>query len=427
MTWGWVEGKTAISLTALEPHHLPVLVVAPKRVAENVWEEERDLWRPDLTLAVAKGSPAARGKILAADNDVTVIGRDNVKDLDSLKHRPWRTLILDELSSFKSRGVRWKVMNRLLRQSNLQHVWGLTGTPAANGYLDLHAQVLLIDGHNHRLGNLTTYRSRYFRPGRQLPNGVIIEWILREEDGASDKIKAKLADTFLAMESDGRVKLPDITFNDVKVDLPRRARDAYRKLESELVVDLRDILGAVHTAGSAAMLSARLSQITAGFIYDDDVELNNQWTELHTEKVQAVREICEAPHEGGVMVFYRYRAEAAMLYTGLEDIGVRNISDPGAIEDWNRGRVPILLAHPASAGHGLNLQHGGHTQVWSSPTWDLEHWEQGIKRLHRQGQTHPVVVHTVLAKKSIDYLVRQRLRRKADVQDDLLAYLESPL
>jgi len=204
-------------------------------------------------------------------------------------------------------------------------------------------------------------------------------------------------------------------------------RKAYRKLSDDMVVDLRDIFGGeLHTAGNAATLTARLSQMTAGFLYVDDAELHDYaYTWLHDQKLDALAEIMEAPREGGVLVFYQYTAERDRILARFKE--AVHINEPDAIKRWDRGEVPMLVAHPASAGHGLNLQHGGHTEVWTSPTWDLEHWEQGIKRLARQGQKHPVVIHVLLAKKTIDYLVRSRLAGKARVQDDLLDYLESPV
>lgn len=421
-------GKTAASLCALEPRHLPLLVVAPKRVAEEVWDVEQELWRPDLSLAVAQGSPAARAAVLASDADIIVISWDNMGDVLTVKRdTPFRTLLLDELSGYKGRGTRWKNARKIIAKHAIEHVWGLTGTPAPNGYLDLWPQIALLDN-GQRLGkNITTYRNRYFMPGRQLPNGVIIEWNLREE--AEGRIKGLIEDICLAMETDGRVKLPEVTYNNVAVELPKDVRKAYRDLSETMVADLRDIFdGDVHTAGNAAILTSRLSQMTAGFVYVDDAELHNYaYTTLHREKVNAVREIVEAPHTGGVMVLYRFTAEAELLQAGLEGLGVHTIDEPGVIKAWNRGEVPVLLAHPASVGHGLNLQHGGHTQVWTSLPWDLELWEQGIKRLARSGQQHPVVIHTILANKSIDHLIRRRLDEKADVQDDLLAFLESPV
>lgn len=438
-------GKTAASLSALEPRHLPALVIAPKRVAENVWEAERDLWRPDLTIAVAKGDPAAREAVLHSDANVIVLGRDNLRDVLKRKRGvPFRTLILDELSGFKSRAsIRWKEARKIIKEHQIEYVWGLTGTPSPNGYLDLWPQIALLDN-GERLGkNITTYRSRYFFPGRQLPNGTIIEWHLREE--AEGHIKSKIQDICLAMATDGRIHLPEVTFNKVAVELPPAVRKAYRSLSDDLAVDLRDLFdGDIHTAGNGATLTTRLSQMTAGFIYEDarfedtgEVDEEGEpilthvnegcVTPLHAEKVNAVREIVETPHTGGVLVFYRYRWEQTMLLAGLESLGVHTIDEPDVIKKWNAGEIPVLIAHPASAGHGLNLQHGGHTAVWTSLPWDLELWEQANKRLARQGQENPVVIHMILANKSIDHLILRRVLEKADVQNDLLNFLESPL
>lgn len=421
-------GKTAVVLSALEPRHLPALVVAPKRVAENVWHVEKELWRPDLDIAVAKGSPAARAELLASEADIVVLGRDNLRDVEKVRRKtPFRTIIIDELSGFKNRAsVRWKTMRRLVVKPDVAHVWGLTGTPASNGYLDLWAQVALLDG-GERLGrNITTYRSRYFYPGRQLPNGVIIEWLMREE--SERHIKEKIEDLCLAMETDGRIKLPDVTENNLAVELPPAVRKAYRTISNELAVDLREIFGGeLHTAKSAGTLTTRLSQMAAGFVYVDDADIRDyKYTWMHNEKIDAVKEVVEASQGSPVLVFYLYQAEKEKLLEALGD-QAHTIDEADVIERWNQGEIPVLLAHPASAGHGLNLQHGGHTIVWTSPTWDLELWEQGNKRLARQGQKHPVVIHVILANKTVDHLVRKRLEDKSLVQADLLAYLESPI
>lgn len=420
-------GKTAATLSALTPDHLPVLVVAPKKVAEEVWEAENGLWRPDLTLAVAKGTPSQRDAAIRAGADITVISRDNLGDLVTAKQTPqYRTFVLDELSSFKTKtSARWKNANKIIKKYRIPHVWGLTGTPNPNGYLDLWAQIALLD-QGARLGpNLTTYRSRYFFPGRSLPSGVVIEWLLRP--GAEDKIKHQIQDICLAMATEGRIKLPEITHNHVKVDLPPAVREKYRDLKNTLVVDLQDIFGGeVHTAGTAATLTARLSQMTSGFIYVDDAETRNyEYTILHKVKIEALKDIQEFTLGANLLVFYRFRAERTMLQEAFPEAW--SIDEPNAIKKWNAGEVPMLLAHPASAGHGLNLQHGGHHIVWTSPTWDLEHWEQANKRLARQGQKHPVVIHSILANKTIDQLVAKRLEEKSEVQRDLLAFLESPI
>lgn len=425
-------GKTASTLSALEPRHLPALVVAPKRVAEEVWDVERDKWRPDLSVSVAMGEPKQRRIALNAGADITVIGRDNLRDVTDTHIKP-RTLVIDELSGYKNGGrkgsVRWKTARALITEHRIQNVWGLTGTPAPNGYLDLWGQIGLLDG-GQRLGrNLTGFRSRYFVPENTVWNGkkeVVASYALRE--GADQRIKELIEDICLAMKTDGRVKLPPMTENEIAVELPRPVREAYREFASELCVNLEELFGGtVHTAGNAAILTSRLSQMTAGFLYVDDAEINNyEHTILHTEKVKALEEIMDAPREGGVMVMYRYTAERDMILRHFGDIA-HTIDEPGVIRAWNRQEVPMLLTHPASVGHGLNLQDGGHTQVWTSPTWDLEHWEQGIKRLARQGQKHPVVIHIILAKRSIDHLIRKRVADKSATQQDLLAFLESPI
>lgn len=428
----WLDmglGKTAATLTALEPRHLPCLVVAPKRVAEHVWPHETALWRPDLTCLVASGTPTQRKAALGRVGPAIVaLGRDNLRDaLLAPREHPFRTVVLDEMSGFKTKSsVRWRAAATYIRKHRVPHVWGLTGTPSPNGFLDLWGQIALLD-EGQRLGkNLTTYRSRYFSPGRQLASGVIIEWLLRP--GAADQIKAALQDLVLAMGTEGRIALPDVTYNDIGVELPPKVREVYRTFERDLVVDLKDLFGGeVHTAANAATMTARLSQVTSGFMYVDEAATRgNAYTELHTAKLDALREIVEAAQGSPLLVFYRFTAERDIIAKAFPKL-VWTIDDKDVFTRWNQGEVPILLAHPASAGHGLNLQHGGHTVVWTSPTWNLEHYQQANKRLARQGQTHPVVIHHLLASKTIDHLVRRRLAAKAATQLDLLQYLDSPV
>jgi SNF2 family DNA or RNA helicase len=423
-------GKTATALAALEPRHFPVLVVAPKRVAETVWDVEQEIWRPDLgvgAVARAMGSPAERARSLASGAPVTTIGRDNFKDVAALgKKAPWRTLIIDELSGYKGRGARWKQMRDYIRNTGIPHVWGLTGSPAPNGLLDLWPQIALLDN-GARLGkNITAYRSRYFYPGRQLPNGTIIEWILRPE--AKDHIYALIEDITLSMQSEGKIELPGLTWNKVPITMPPKSQKVYRKIAADLCVDMSEIFGSgeIHTAASAGVLTSKLSQILAGFLYVDDADIRQyQYQEMHLEKIEAVKSVIESEHEGGVLVFYRFRAELAMLQRHLKEW--RTIDEPDVVQDWNRGEVPVLLAHPASAGHGLNLQHGGHTVVWTSLPWDFEQWDQANKRLARQGQRHPVVIHMLMGSHSIDHRILSTLDSKEEIQDDLLSYLESPI
>lgn len=430
-------GKTAVALSSLTPAHLPALVVAPKRVTENVWADEAKKWRPDLTIAIAAGNPARRNKALISNSDIVVLGRDNIAD--ALRHAGrFRTFIMDESSSFKSRStLRWKTAKKLT--PGMSYVWALTGTPAPNDLIDLWAPMFLIDG-GQRLGKtLTEYRSRYFMPGQQLPNGIITEWILRE--GAEAKIHKLLEDICISMASEGRIKIPDVTLNPVAVPLPTIAKNIYRSLRDTMVADLALIGGEVHTAGNAAILSSKLSQICAGFLYVDDAQFREgAYDIVHYEKVNAVQEIVEGTGSP-VLVAYRFRAEREMIKARLKGL-VHSMDEPDVVKRWNAGKIPVLLAHPASAGHGLNLQDGGHTVVWSSLTWSLEEWLQFNKRVARQGQQHPVVIHLLLspepislsisshlkkAPKPVDGKIRASLEEKTAVQAALLAHLESPL
>lgn len=422
-------GKTAICLAALRPEDLPALVVAPKKVAENTWDEERDKWRADLSISLAVGEKPQREAGLTAGADVTVISWDNFGAvLEEWKDHPFRTIVIDELSGYKTRSsARWKSMKRIISKPAVKNVWGLTGTPSPNGYMNLWAQVYLLDN-GERLGkNITGYRNRYFMPGRQLPNGVIIEWNMRPESEAN--IKELIQDICLSMETEGRVHLPDLTFNQVRVELPPNARRIYRELASDMVTYVDDVIGReAITAPAAATLSNKLSQVSAGFLYPD-IEPGvprGPAVRIHTKKLEAVEEVLESEHTGGVLCFYRYEEEQAMLLERFPKLA-HPIDEAGAVKAWNRQEIPLLVAHPASAGHGLNLQHGGHTQVWTTLDWDLELFMQGVKRSHRQGQKHPVVVHLLMGEHTVDHRIRRTLLEKQNVQDDLLDFLRSPI
>jgi SNF2 family DNA or RNA helicase len=352
---------------------------------------------------------------------VVVLGRDNGNDLLKLPLDRFRTVVIDELSGYKGRGARWKTMKKV---TDVPHVWGLTGTPASNGLMDLWPQVYLLD-RGERLGrSVTMFRSRFFTPGRQLPNGTIIEWNLRE--GAEEKIFKLIDDICLSMETDGRVQLPGVTYNPISVELPEDVKKVYRRLKEKMVVDLRELFGGeVHTAKNAAILTSKLSQISAGFLFVDDQDIRRgKYVVLHREKMKAAREVVESV-DSPMMIAYRFIPERKMLQEEFPE--ARLITEKGAIEDWNAGRVPVMLAHPASAGHGLNLQHGGHHLLWTSLDWSLELWEQMNKRLNRSGQQHPVVIHTLMTNRAVDHLIKASLTGKAVVQDSLLAHLESPI
>jgi SNF2 family DNA or RNA helicase len=417
-------GKTATTLRALTPDHLPALVTAPKRVAENVWGTEAQIWRPDLKVDIAMGSPGNRDWVLKSNADVVVIGRDVLKDALPYAGR-FRTFILDELSGFKTRNTtRWKTARKIVK--DMEHVWGLTGTPSPNGLMDLWAQIFLLDG-GARLGKtLTEFRARWFVPDQtifQAGRSIVISYALRP--GAAESIHAKLEDICLSMDGEGRIPLPDVTYNKVLVPMLPPVKKMYKQLKDELVVDLEVLGGEIHSAGNAAILSNKLSQVSAGFLYVDDADVRDgQYTVIHQEKVAAVKEIVEGTGSP-VLVFYRYLPERELLRAALPEAHL--IDEPNVIERWNAGQVPVLLAHPASVGHGLNLQHGGHTVVWAGLTWSLEEWLQGNKRVARQGQRHPVVIHLLVSPGTVDEAIVRRLTEKTSVQEALLEHLESIL
>lgn len=420
-------GKTATTLRALEPHNLPVLVNAPKRVAENVWPQEGEKWRPDLRVVVAAGTPKQRDEALRAARegraDIVAIGRDNLADAVPYAD-VFNTHVIDELSGFKTRSsIRWKMAKKI--NKGMDYVWGLTGTPTTDGkLLDLWAQLFLLDEGTSLGTTLGGYRERYFTPGRQLPNGVVIEYNLRP--GADKRIHVLLEKTCLSMTTDGRVYLPPVTHNDVMVPLPPAVKRLYKQLKNDLVVQM-DILGSeIISADNAAVLTGKLSQITAGFLYVDDADLRGgEYKVLHKEKVAALKEIIDGTGSP-VLVAYRFKAELDLLKEGLGPMA-HTIDEPNVIMDWNTGKIPVLLAHPASAGHGLNLQFGGHTLVWATAPWSLEEYQQMNKRLARQGQKNPVVIHHLLTPNSVDVLAKLSRQGKAQVQDAVMNHLESPI
>lgn len=405
-------GKTASSLQALTPDHLPALVIAPKRVAEHVWPTEVPKWRPDLTIAVAAGSPAKRAKALASGADVVSIGRENVKDV---KPRQFKTIIIDELSGYKNRGsARWKMTRKLTDKA--EYVWGLTGTPSPNGLMDLWAQLFLLDKGQSLGKTLTGFRSRYFTPAARIANGIVTKWEPHPE--TKEKIEELIAPICLSMRAVDHLDLPPVTFNPVTIPLPPAAQKIYDRMAATLVAEIGPN---TYTAANAAILTNRLAQITAGFLYADPDEPGDETSTLHTEKVSAALEIIEGTGSP-VLISYRFLWEKEALLEGIP--GARLVDEPGVIDEWNEGKVPVMLAHPASAGHGLNLQHGGHTIIWASmPNWDLELWEQFNARLARQGQANPVVVHMLLVPDSVDEAIRARLIDKASLQDSIMIAL----
>lgn len=408
----WLEpglGKTFTTLAALTPDHLPALVVAPKRVALKVWPAEVAKWRPDLSVVVAKDGPAKRAEAYAAGADIVTVSMDSIADAPA----QFRTLIIDESSKFKAIGTaRWKAARKFVK--TVDHVWELTGTPAPESYLDLWAQVYLLDGGQRLESGITKYRTRYFDPDLILPTGVVASWKIKP--GSAPRIEAAISDLCLSQRAVDHLDIPKVSYNEILVDLP--VRKIYDQMKKTMVAEVN---GEERTAANAAIRTSRLSQIASGFLYPDTIEgvvLEGQETlELHRVKLEALKDLAEEV-SSPMLVFYRFAYERDLLKAEME--GARMIDERGALEAWDRGEVPFLLAHPRSAGHGLNLQAGGHTIVWYGPTWSSEEYGQGNARLARQGQTKPVVIHHILADKTVDRLALAAAQQKISVQDALL-------
>lgn len=410
-------GKTAISLSALEPRHLPALVIAPKRVAERVWPKERGIWRPDLSLSSVVGSVGERKAAADARADLTVISNHPgfLKELKPV----YKTVIIDESSVFREKTTeRWKAARKLCAAS--EYTWELTGTPIPSGLINLWAQLFLLDK-GERLGTtLGGYRSRYFYPAATLPSGVVTEWVTR--DGASEAIHAKIEDICLYMSAADELELPPVTYNVVDVPLPDNVRRHYKEFKDNLVLDLELLGDGIYSAANAAVLSGKLRQLTSGFIFSD--EQDGTYTRLHTAKLEALQEIVDGTGDN-LLVFYNFRPELEMIRKAFPQ--AKMLDDPGALDEWERAELPMMLAHPASVGHGLNLQFGGHTAVWYSLTWDLELYLQSNGRLPRPGQEHPVIIHTLECEGTIDKVVARNLAGKEFDQTSFLNHVRSPM
>ncbi len=411
-------GKTAVTLTAIVEllHNYfeasRVLVIAPLRVAENIWQEEAGKWDHLKHLRFAKvlGSRKERIRALQTEADIYLLNRENVKWLVDYCNSSWPfdMVVLDELSSFKSpRAQRFKALKKV--RPLIKRVVGLTGTPAPNGLIDLWSQVYLMD-RGERLGRtLTGYRQRYFLPDKR--NQHVI-FTYKPKKGAEEAIYNKLSDICVSMKSRDYLKIPQRTDNIVPVQLPPEAMEKYRQLERDLLLPLLE--GDV-VAGSAGVLANKLLQITGGAVYDEDGEVQ----EIHDVKIKALEDLVEAANGKPVLIYYGYRHDLERIQKTLGPDS-RVLKTSGDIEDWNKGEVPVMLAHPASAGHGLNLQEGGSTVIWFGLPWSLELYQQANARIHRQGQKDTVVVHHLVAKNTVDEDVMKVLANKEAGQEALL-------
>lgn len=419
-------GKTVITLDAINTLRYDrwavqrVLIIAPKKVAEGTWTKEAQKWEHlrHLRISAVLGSQQKRLRALATPADIYVINRDNVAWLvDYFKNAwPFDMVVLDESSSFKnSQSKRFKALK--LVRSRINRLVELTGTPASNGLIDLWAQIYLLDG-GARLGRtLGQYRERFFDPDKRSRTQI---FSYTPKDGSMEYIQQAIGDICVSMKAEDYLNLPDRMFDDVPVVLDDKARKAYRQLERDLLLELDE--GQI-TAASAGVLTGKLLQLCNGAVYDSE----KRPLAIHNCKVEAFLEVLEQLNGQHCLVFYNFQHDRDRLLTALEPLGLRvRVYQSAADEDaWNAGEVDVLLAHPASCAYGLNLQNGGHHIVWFGLTWSLEQYEQANKRLHRQGQRHPVIVHHLVVQGGMDEDVIESLRAKGDTQEALMDALKA--
>jgi SNF2 family DNA or RNA helicase len=390
-----------------------VLVVAPLRVAEDTWTKESAKWDHLQGLRVVRvlGSQAQRICALETDADIYCINRENIPWLVKYYGTDWPFdgVVLDELSSFKSpSSKRFKAMRKV--RPLIKHIVGLTGTPSPNGLIDLWAQIYLLD-QGKRLGRtLTEYRNRYFNPGRR--NGyVVYDWVPKV--GAEDEIYRRISDICISMKACDYLKLPERVDVVRTVKLDNEAQTVYTEMEKEAVLELGP--NEIVDAGTAAVVSGKLLQIANGAVYDEDGKTHI----IHESKLDTLEDVIEAVNGRPVLVFYAYQHDLERIVQRFPQ--ARKLEGSAEIDAWNRGEIPILLAHPAGAGHGLNLQAGGNHIVWFGLTWSLELYQQANARIYRQGvKGERVTITHLVAEGTIDEDVMRVLDGKATRQDALL-------
>ena len=412
-------GKTVITLTAIKEliedfAIWKVLVIAPKRVAEDTWSREHEKWDHLSGLRISKvlGNPAQRMRALKAEADIYVIGRDNVKWLVELMGKSWPfdMVVIDELSSFKNPSAqRFKALRKVIPASD--RVVGLTGTPSPNGLMDLWAEIYLLD-RGERLGTtISAYREKYFRAGAR--NGYIVyKW---EPYSYSQKeIERKISDICMSMSAEDYLELPERMDNEIKIRLSPKEMKQYDQMEREQLLRIDD--EAVVALNAAAVMN-KLLQMANGSVYADGGDV----VKIHEKKLDALEEIIDTTGEP-VLVFYSFRHDLEAIKKRIPD--ARELESSEDIARWNRGEIPVLLCHPASVGYGLNLQDGGHVIVWYGLTWSLELYQQANARLYRQGQQKAVIIHHLIAEGTVDEQVMRALQHKDTSQSALLAALK---
>lgn len=409
-------GKTITTLTAINElmydsfEISKVLIIAPLRVAQSTWKEEIEKWDHLnlLRYSIVVGDEKERLKALKQTSDIYIINRENVDWLVTKSGIDFNfnMLIIDELSSFKSHtSKRFKSLLKI--RPYFERVVGLTGTPSSNGLMDLWAEFRVLDL-GERLGRyITHYRNEYFLPDKR--NGAVI-FSYKPQPNAEERIYRRLADMTISMKSTEYLKMPKLILNELEINLDEEDQIKYKKFKKEMVMTIQE---KEIDAINAASLSNKLIQLANGSIYDED----KKFYEVHNKKLDKLEEIIESANGKPVLVAYWFKADKERIEKRFK---VREIKTADDIKQWNKGMIDLALIHPASAGHGLNLQSGGSTLVWFSLTWSLELYQQTNARLYRQGQKNTVVIHHLITKNTIDEDIMKSLKRKDKTQEALM-------
>lgn len=409
-------GKSVISLSAVNELMLDyfdvsrTLVIAPLRVANNTWPDEIEKWDhlKYLSYSVVTGSEKERLDALNKPAHIYIINRENVDWLITKSGFKWffDMVVIDELSSFKSyQAKRFKSL--LKARPKVKRIVGLTGTPSSNGLMDLWAEFRLLDM-GERLGRfIGQYREIYFKPDKR--NGAII-YSYKPLPFAEDAIYKKISDITVSMKAEDYLTMPEKINNEVFVNLSDKERETYDSFKNDLVISIKD---KEIDAVNAAALSNKLLQMASGSVYDED----KNTVHIHDRKLDALEDLIEGANGKPVLIAYWYKSDLKRIKDRFD---VRELKTSADFKEWNQGKIPIAIIHPASAGHGLNLQAGGSTLIWFSLTWSLELYEQTNARLYRQGQKETVVIHHILCKNTIDEDVMKALENKNKTQAALI-------
>ena len=374
-----------------------------------------------LRVSPVLGSQAKRIRALNTPADLYVINRENVCWLVDYYRNAWPfdMVVIDESSSFKSHSAkRFKALAGI--SSRISRMVELTGTPSPNGLADLWSQVYLLDG-GERLGKrYSQFRERYFQPDKRGADGMVYSY--EAKPGTEESILAKISDICISMKAEDYLELPDLTYHEIPVELDKKSWKAYQDLERKMILELPEDDELISVT-SAAALSNKLLQLANGAVYDEDRQVH----EVHDCKIEAFLELVESLQGKPVLVFYNYQHDRERILKALakSGLGIRELKTTQDEDDWNAGRIDILLTHPASSAYGLNLQQGGNHVIWFGLTWNYELYTQANKRLHRQGQVNKVIIHHLVSTGTRDEDVMAALRRKDDVQNWVMESLKA--